>query len=123
MNRIVTAVVIAALSAPAWAVGTASAIADEKATVEQGADRAAPQADAAAAGKKEFQPPPGFKPKKFGDKLLYCKKDASIGTRFRSEKCFDEAQMRDFILAQEQSNRDFDRARAVCATPSVCRSE
>lgn len=114
MNRVLTAIAIALLSAGAGAQESASAISDET----PAADQAAPQT--AAAKEREFQPPPGFKPKKFGDKLLYCKKDTDVGTRFKTEKCFDEAQMRDFMLAQEQSNRDFDRARAVCATPSVC---
>lgn len=118
MNRVLTAIAVAMLSAGAWAQESASAISDETPAAEQSTDQAAPQA--AATKEKEFQPPPGFKRKKFGDKLLYCKKDADIGSRFKTEKCFDEAQMRDFILAQEQSNRDFDRARAVCATPSVC---
>jgi hypothetical protein len=118
MNRALTAIAIALLSAGAWAQESASAISDETPAADQATDQAAPQA--AAAVEEEFQPPPGFKRKKFGDKLLYCKKDTDVGTRFKTEKCFDEAQMRDYMLAQEQSNRDFDRARAVCATPSVC---
>jgi hypothetical protein len=28
--------------------------------------------------------------------------------------------LKDYILAREQNNRDFDRARAICSNPSVC---
>ncbi len=47
-------------------------------------------------------------------------KDTDIGTRFKTEKCLDEAQMRDYVLAQEQNNRDFDRVRAICSNPAIC---
>lgn len=69
---------------------------------------------------QEFKPPPGFLPKKRGDKVVYCKKERPIGTRFNSETCFDEAQLRAYLIARDQANRDFEQRRAVCANPAVC---
>lgn len=69
---------------------------------------------------KEFEPPPGYLPKKRGNKVVYCKKDQEIGTRFPSEKCFDEDQLRAYLLAREQANRDFEQRRAICADPTIC---
>ncbi len=48
---------------------------------------------------EEFKPPPGFKTKKRGEIVLYCMKDSTVGTRFKTEKCYDEVQMREYLLA------------------------
>lgn len=80
-----------------------------------------PAADPAEQAKdKEFKPPPGFVTKKRGKLVLYCKKDSTIGTRFKTEKCYDEAQVRDYLLVQAEQKRDIDRIRATCATASTC---
>jgi hypothetical protein len=55
-----------------------------------------------------------------GNKTVYCTKGSAIGTRFVTETCYDETQMRDYIQAREQNQIDLDRSRAVCATASVC---
>ena len=50
-----------------------------------------------AATEKEaevFKPPPGFKTRKRGDLVLYCQTDATVGTRFKTEKCYNEEQLR-----------------------------
>jgi hypothetical protein len=83
------------------------------------ADSAAPPAAAA----KEFKPPPGFKTKKRGALTVYCKKDREVGTRFVTEKCLDEAQMRDYLLAMEEQKRDIDRIRSTCANAAVCANQ
>ncbi len=82
----------------------------------------APQPPTAAASGKgeELKAPPGFKIKKRGNKVLYCTKGSAIGTRFVTETCYDEAGMRDYLLARDQGQTDFERSRAVCATASVC---
>jgi len=64
---------------------------------------------------QELKPPPGFRTKKRGDKVLYCIKDSTVGTRFKTEKCYDEDQMKAYLLAREQNNRDFDQRRAICS--------
>jgi len=120
MTRTAVALAVLLLSAAAGAEETASATPPVPAQAEQAADSAEPDEATAAAPEKEFVPPPGFKRKKFGDKILYCMKDSDIGTRFKTEKCLDEAQVRDYILAQEQNNRDFDRTRSICSNPGIC---
>ena len=70
----------------------------------------------AAAAESEFKPPPGFKTKKRGTLVLYCIKDSTVGTRFKTEKCYDEAQMRDYLTAQQENKRDIERVRNTCST-------
>lgn len=69
---------------------------------------------------EEFKPPPGFKTKKRGEIVVYCMKDSTVGTRFKTEKCYDREQMREYLLALEVQKRDIDRIRSTCATGSVC---
>jgi len=69
---------------------------------------------------QEIRLPPGFAKVKRGKHVLYCKQDSNVGTRFKSQKCFDEAGMRDYFLAQQQNNRDFDRARSTCSSMAAC---
>ena len=70
----------------------------------------------AATGDEEFKPPPGFKTKKRGEIVLYCIRDSTVGTRFKTEKCYDEAQMRDYLVAQQENKRDIERVRNTCST-------
>jgi hypothetical protein len=74
----------------------------------------------AAETKTEFKPPPGFATKKRGKLVLYCKRDTTIGTRFKTESCDDEDQMRDYMLALEENKRDIDRIRNTCSNPCAC---
>ena len=78
------------------------------------------KAEAAPPGDEEFKPPPGFKTKKRGELVLYCMRDSTVGTRFKTEKCYDETQMREYLLALEIQKRDIDRIRSTCGTGSVC---
>jgi hypothetical protein len=83
--------------------------ADDKPAVTAKASEAAP-------GDEEFKPPPGFKTKKRGEIVLYCMRDSTVGTRFKTEKCYDEAQMRDYLIAQQENKRDIERVRNTCST-------
>lgn len=67
----------------------------------------------AAADKQPFKLPPGFYEKKHGKHTLYCKKDAPVGTRFKSEKCYDDKQMRDYLIALQEEKSNIDRIRAT----------
>ena len=69
---------------------------------------------------EEFKPPPGFKTKKRGEIVLYCMRDTTVGTRFKTEKCYDEAQLRDYVAAQQEQKRDIDRIRSTCSSAAVC---
>ena len=100
-----------------------AAIADETAPAADATSAAADTVDAAKAaepGTEPFVPPPGFKTKKQGNMTLYCKKDAAVGTRFKTEKCYSEDQVREYLLALEIQKRDIDRIRSTCATGAVC---
>jgi hypothetical protein len=102
------------------AVENSSAIATEP--PESTSDTAKPVADAEPGTKKEREItlPPGFKEKKRGKFVLYCKREAPMGTRLKSETCLSETQMRDYILALETNKVDIDRVRAICSNPCVC---
>src|SRR5688572_21215363 len=78
------------------------------------------KASEAAPGDDDFKPPLGFKTKKRGELVLYCMRDSTVGTRFKTEKCYDETQMREYLHALEVQKRDIDRIRSTCATGSVC---
>ena len=64
--------------------------------------------------------PPGFKVKKRGKFTLYCKSDTPLGTRFKSETCYDEPNMRAYMLALQENKVDIDRIRNICSNPCAC---
>lgn len=99
-----------------------SAISNDKPAADQATDKAEAKAASGAGEKKdaEFKPPPGFYTKKRGALTIYCKKDRETGSRFVTEKCLDEAQMHEYLLALEIQKRDVDRIRATCTTAAVC---
>ncbi len=119
MLRLIAVFVIGLAATAALALG--SPMADETPT----ADAAAPPAATEAAAKKEEVPiedrlPPGFRVKKRGKFTLYCKTDTPIGTRFKSETCYDEPNMRAYMLALQETKSDVDRVRQVCSNPCAC---
>ena len=100
-----------------------SAIADETPTADQANDKAEVATTMAVKEEEkdaEFNPPPGFLTKKRGELVVYCKKDRETGTRFVTEKCLDEAQMREYLLSLAEQKRNIDRIRSTCATSAVC---
>ena len=102
------------------ALAQESAIGDETPTADQAKDKAETVAAVDAKADDEFKPPPGYKTKKRGKITLYCIKDSTVGTRFQTETCYDEQQIHAMLLAREQNNRDFDKARATCSNPAIC---
>ncbi len=73
---------------------------------------------AAAAKEEEFKPPLGFQTKKRGELTLYCKKETTVGTRFKTEKCYSEDQVRDYIITQQENKTAMDRIRSTCGSGS-----
>ncbi|MGE0031106.1 MAG: hypothetical protein AB7T20_08325 [Steroidobacteraceae bacterium] len=122
MRKLIPAALAAVLAGAALAQDPTSVVADGTKNADQTQDEAesAPVAD--AKDPEEFVVPPGFKTKKRGDVTLYCIRGKATGTRFQTESCYDEAQLRDYLLAREQNNRDFDQARSVCSNPATCGS-
>jgi hypothetical protein len=81
----------------------------------------APDTKAAAAPDvKELKLPPGWKKKKRGKFILYCKNEAPMGTRLKAETCYDEDGMRNYMLALEENKGDIDRIRSTCSNACVC---
>jgi hypothetical protein len=99
-----------------------AAIGDKTVTTDSTSEKAQPPASTAAAETKDdvFKPPRGFQTKKRGDLVLYCKQDSTVGTRFKTENCYNEAQMREYLLALEVQKRDVDRIRATCSGGTAC---
>jgi hypothetical protein len=120
MSKLLSLTVTLLMALPALAQD--GAVGNDTPAAEASADNAESpaKADAATPGDEEFKPPPGFKTKKRGELVLYCMKDSTVGTRFKTEKCYDETQMREYLLALEVQKRDIDRIRSTCATGSVC---
>ena len=81
---------------------------------------AKPAAEAETKQEKELKLPPGFKKVQRGRFTLYCKKETPLGSRFKTDKCFDEAGMRDYILALEATKGDVDRMRSTCSNACTC---
>jgi hypothetical protein len=102
-----------------------SPIGNETPSAEQATDKAAARTTDTADARQdhEFKPPPGFLTKKRGKLTLYCKKDRTTGTRFATEKCYDEDQMHEYLLVLEIQKRDVERIRSTCTTAAVCRIE
>jgi hypothetical protein len=120
MSKLLSLTVMLLMALPALAHD--GAVGNDTPAAEASTDNAESTAkvDAATPGDEEFKPPPGFKTKKRGELVLYCMKDSTVGTRFKTEKCYDETQMREYLLALEIQKRDIDRIRSTCATGSVC---
>lgn len=119
MPRIVAAFIIALAATAALAYG--SPMADETPAADLAKQ---PAATETVADKKEIpfeeRLPPGFKVKKRGKFTLYCKRETPLGTRFKSETCYDEANMRAYMLALEENKSDVDRIRNICSNPCAC---
>jgi hypothetical protein len=60
----------------------------------------------------------GFKAKKRNGVTQYCYTNASMGTRFETEKCFDQAQM-EILVQQRQDQRNLLSQPAAC-TGAAC---
>lgn len=101
----VSAALILCLSSGAAAEDTAA-----KAEALQPAAAEKPEVEAP----REFKPPPGFRTKKRGELVLYCRREAVLGSRFTAEKCYDQAGIREMQRLELQRAEELERMRA-CA--------
>ena len=119
MLKIVAAFIISL--AAAVGLAHASPMADET-SADDGAKR--PAMAEAASDKKEIsfeeRLPPGFRAKKRGKFTLFCKTDTPLGTRFKSETCYDEPNMRAYMLELQENKSDIDRIRNICSNRCAC---
>ena len=122
MRSTMLAILLAMLVGAGVAQASDSAIGNETATADQAQDKAETDTADEAKEPEEFKVPAGYRAKKRGKKMVYCKKDMESGTRFAQERCFDEAQLRAQELAREQEKATLDQSRLVCGTPETCAS-
>ena len=106
MRSMMPAVLLALFCGIAAAQDSDSAIGNETLTADQAQDKAETATAAEAKEPEVFTPPPGYKARKRGNKVVYCKKDMQSGTRFASEQCHDEAQLKLLVLEQEKDQAD-----------------
>lgn len=107
MLRLISALIVGLAASAALAQD--SAVADKTPAAEHAADK-----------KEEFKPPPGFATKKRGEVVVYCMKDSTVGTRFKTEKCYSREQLTEYLLAREDAKRDVDRIRNTCGGGTAC---
>ena len=62
-------------------------------------------AETSATKDLDFELPPGFKAVKRGEIAVYCHKDATAGTRFKTRKCYNKEQLRAYVLASDSRQR------------------
>lgn len=120
MRSLMAAVAMMALCGVALAQDSDSAIGNETLTADQAQDKAQSAAAAEAKEPEVFTPPPGYKAKKRGKKVVYCKKNLESGTRFASESCYDEAQLKSMEMARQEDQTRFDQVRKVCPSLDAC---
>lgn len=70
--------------------------------------------------KREYRPPPGYRTRTRGDKVVYCKKVSIPESRLTAEKCYDETQLREIESLMEQQRREIDQRRRICPQPTAC---
>jgi len=97
----------------------ASATAASRATVAEPASSTLPQEGAsasadAAAAKAGFRAPAGYKRKQQGETTVYCKRETRVGTRFPTEYCFTEEQLRRIENSAASMRNDFSRQQRTC---------
>lgn len=121
MRKMLLSTVVALALVPVLGRAEPSAISNETVTTEPAQDKAESPTAADAKPVERFVPPPGFREKKRGKKTVYCKKDLESGTRFASEICYDEEQLRSMEREREHDRTAFDQSRRLtCSNPDSC---
>lgn len=59
----------------------------------------------------EFKPPPGFLTQKRRGLVVYCRREAVLGTRFKAEKCYDRDGIEDLMRAEREKLELLDKVR------------
>jgi hypothetical protein len=80
-------------------------------------------AHAAKSDPAVFVPPDGWRPKKRGKFIVYCRRQSKIGTRLTEEVCYDEDGIRAMLLQAREDQERVDQMRRVCSTKTVCASQ
>ena len=73
-----------------------------------------------AAQEAKFRTPPGYKKKKRGDKIMYCRSETPIGTRFAQEYCFTQNQLERIEKSKQGMQDDLAMRQRMCTTQTAC---
>ena len=120
MRGLMAAVAMMAWCGVALAQDPDSAIGNETLTADQAQDKAESATAVEATALEVFTPPPGYKARKRGKKVVYCKKNMESGTRFASERCYDEAQLKSMETARQEDQTRFEQSRKICSNLEAC---
>jgi hypothetical protein len=77
-----------------------------------------PTTTAVATAKKPLKRPPGYKIVKRDGVNYYCRKDASIGSRVETLKCYSEKEMEVQLLTQDEERSNMHQRMRTCAGSS-----
>ena len=113
MRSVLSTALMLLLAATALAQDSDNAIGNETVTADQAQDAATTESAAEAKEPEIFKVPAGYRAKTRGKRIVYCKKETEHGTRFSSEKCFDEAQLKARELARQLAVRGIRNASGV----------
>lgn len=79
------------------------------------APAATPQPEAKVAdATTTYRPPSGYKQKKLGSNTVYCKKDTTLGTRFPTEMCFTEDELKEMQRRGEDMRTNKQKVSGLC---------
>ena len=73
------------------------------------------QVQTSQAAAAAFKPPSGYKQKKLGANTVYCKKDTLLGSRFPTEFCFTEDELKEIERRGEDMRLNKQKQSQVCA--------
>jgi hypothetical protein len=73
-----------------------------------------------SAEKPEFKPPPGFRARKRGEFVVYCRREEPKGSRFPTEVCYDEDGIRNMLQTQREDQVKVDQIRKTRAVGACC---
>lgn len=74
----------------------------------------APAATTAKAEAGAYKPPAGYRAKKLGANTLYCKKDTLLGSRFPTEFCFSEDELKEIERRGEDMRQNKLKNSGIC---------
>lgn len=122
MRKLILAILVALPTGIAFGspgpdpIGNETTIADE--TDKNKSDT--PVASEGAEADKPFMAPPGYKAKSRGKKVVYCRKDTVSGTRFASETCYSEAQLKAQAEERAREAQELEQRRRICNSLEAC---
>jgi hypothetical protein len=70
--------------------------------------------------KKPFKRPAGYRTSKRDGITYYCRKDATIGSRVETTKCFTQEQLEELAMVNAESKEASQQAMRVCVNPQNC---